>query len=524
MNAHVDAPGRGVKYALAFTAFLRGVLGIALQWGQLVFCKVAFDGIDAKHLSGNQRAMAHKLFGDVGAVPDIAREVIVQVKGARVGGSWLAALRLLHLALTVPLDALAPGEVAVGVIVAPDLRLARQALRFVVGAAKGCPSIKRLVESESGDSITLRRPDGARVAIECLPATRGGSALRGRSLFGAVLDECAFFHGADYQVNDAELFKAVAPRILPGGQVLLVSTPWCESGLLHELFRDNFGKPQTALAALCPTPLMRKDERIRRMIERERVRDPQNARREFDAEFVTQGAGRFFDAAAIGRCISAGAFCGTGPVGCGADFAFRSDSSALIVVRRVAERVEVIDWCEMKPTKSQALRPSAVVERFAAMAKHHGCGAITADYHYIEAVREHATAAGIRLVAAPGGQGGKLKTFVRARALLHDGRCVFRPEHGRLVAQLREVTSSPTPGGGLAIKSPRRRGSHGDLVSAWVLAVHAAFSAVTTRPYRELMRYRHGLPKARGIPVVATGSAFGRYQAPDELRLFVDER
>ena len=71
--------------------------------------------------------------------------------------------------------------------------------------------------------------------LEALPATRGGSALRGRSLVGAVLDEAAFFRDEDYSVNDAEIYRAVAPRILPEGQTIIASTPWAEGvGLLQQ--------------------------------------------------------------------------------------------------------------------------------------------------------------------------------------------------------------------------------------------------------------------------------------------------
>ena len=60
------------------------------------------------------------------------------------------------------------------------------------------------------------------------------------------------------------------------------------------------------------------------------------------------------------------------------------------------------------------------------------------------------------------------------------------PHHPRLEAQLRAVVSRPMPGGGYRITSPRRPdGSHGDLVSAVVLATWAASQQSTTtyRPF-----------------------------------------
>ena len=51
-----------------------------------------------------------------------------------------------------------------------------------------------------------------------------------------------------------------------------------------------------------------------------------------------------------------------------------------------------------------------------------------------------------------------------------------------MVQQAKLVTAKPAPGGTTTIKIPRKIGlGHGDIVSAWVLAVHRlAYSAVAT--------------------------------------------
>ena len=61
---------------------------------------------------------------------------------------------------------------------------------------------------------------------------------------------------------------------------------------------------------------------------------------------------------------------------------------------------------------------------------------------------------------------------------MHEGR-IKLPKNPRLIRQLKEVVAKPTPGGGLSITSPRRKGAgHGDLVSALVLAIWEAKRAV----------------------------------------------
>ena len=71
------------------------------------------------------------------------------------------------------------------------------------------PSLARMVAAETADSVTIERPDGRRVVIECLPATRGGSAVRGRSLVGAVLDESAFFLGTRTRARWSTTWRSI---------------------------------------------------------------------------------------------------------------------------------------------------------------------------------------------------------------------------------------------------------------------------------------------------------------------------
>lgn len=460
-----------------FTRFVER-LGVTLTPGQRVIARVAFDGVEPCDLGFADRELAKRIFGDVERIPAEARHVLVAVCGARGGKSYvLVALRMLHQALTVSLATLAPGEHASGIIVAPDLRLARHGLRYVTGAIAKVPELAEMVRAETSETVTIRRPDGV-VTIECLPATRGGSALRGRSLVGAALDEAAFFRDDSYQVNDVEVFKAVAPRVMAGGQVVIASTPWAEAGLLYDFFRANRETPTTAMAAHAPTTLLRDDARTRGLVERERQRDPENASREFDAEFMGSAGGQWFDSSALEAAVVKGrelpvARAGGSVIAMGVDAAFVRDASAGVVVQRVGRKYVVSDVLELRPERRQALRPSAVAGAWAEMAGRYGLRQMVGDGHAREPMREHLEARNIVLQSAPEGQSGKVKVYTKARALLHEGR-VELPEHSRLARQLREVQGRPTPGGGIQIVSPRRGGAHGDLVSAFVLALWRA--------------------------------------------------
>lgn len=286
-----------------FTRFA-ALVGLALTPGQTAFGAVAFDGVAPTQLAPELQELARRIFGDVVAVPAAARKVVAMAKGRDAGGSRMGATRGLHLALTADLSRLEPDEPAYVLFVAPKIRLARVAKRFALAAARRVPRLH--ISGEHRDGFTVTRHDGRAVVFECIAAARGGDTGRGVPVLFAMLDEAAFFRDEESgQVNDRHIFNALVPRVLPGGQLLIVSSPWVESGLLYDEFQKNHGAPVTALAAHCPTLVMRPDPETAATVEVERERDPENARREFDAEFLTAGAGLFFDSGALSRCIDA---------------------------------------------------------------------------------------------------------------------------------------------------------------------------------------------------------------------------
>ena len=455
-----------------YCEFVEEHCGVRLTDAQRLLCAVAFDGAEPSGKVGEA------IFGQLQSIPEVARETVCAVCGARAGKTLLlVGLRMLYLALTVSIETLAPGEQAVALIVAPDMRLARQALRYVSGAVTGSPTLSQALAGEpTADVVRLYRENGEIVTVECLPATRGGAALRGRSLVGAALDECAFFRDETFQVNDVELYKAVSPRILPGGQIVIASTPWAEAGLLWKTFQDNHGMPRYALAAHAPTMLLRNDAHTRAHVDRERSRDPENAAREFDAVFMGTGADAFFDARAIDRAVDPalelGADVSPGwQVTFGADFGFARDSSALVAVHIHDGRRTVADLLELRPEPGKPLSPREVVRSFAEMVERHRGSYVMADAHYREAIQELLNDHDLGLIDAPT---APAEAYVVARTLLHGG-LVRLPRHPRLLAQLREVRARRTSGGAVTIIQPRKpTGGHGDLVSALVLALYQA--------------------------------------------------
>lgn len=471
---------------------------------------------------GDAEAVAH--FGcQVAELPGVAPRTVAVRAGGRGGkSSRLVAPKALHAAWTVPLPTLALGEAASSLIVAPDMKLARQTFSFVLGYIEGSKILTRaLVEPPSKESLVLRRPDGKRVRVEVLAATRGGRAVRARTLVFAALEEaCFFFDEQSGVVNDADVYRAVLQRVVPGGQVWIVSTPWlADVGLLETTIAKNFGTHGNALAVTAGTRALNPTWDPTGEIEKDlREQDPEAAVREIDGQPMAGGAGTFIDGAAISGCVDDLLELPLPPgghqVAFGVDLGFVSDSSALVgVTREEPHVVAVLE--EQRPTKGAPLKPTAVTADFVATMRRYDAREVVGDGHYKETAKEGFEPSGVAFVDAPGGRDGKTAAYLHAKRLIVERR-VRLPNMPRLLGQLRQIVSKPAPGGGVIISFPRRRGGggHGDLVSAFVNALWAAKADAEPGwlvAMKRLAHHKAGSP----APITIGGQALIESRMPD---------
>jgi hypothetical protein len=485
VRAQKRAPGP------SFIEFL-GQLGVHLEPGQAVFWAVAADGVHPCDLPSEQRELAATIFGaDVERVPAGARHVVALIKGAESGFSFIVGLRLLHRALFASVTEAAKGEIRPALCIAPDLRAGRIPVRVAREAAESDARIRSMIERATADGFVLDRGDGKRTSVECLPATNGGRASRGRRYVEVVLDEASLFRDESGAVSDKDVFQSVVTRCK--GTTWLGSTPWLPSNVIWRLYQENYGAPVDCLAAKLPTTIARSDPRVLRQVAKVEALDPHAAAVEFHCE-LPNSAATFFDQAALDLAfdddVSGVSTSERGStVAAAIDLGLRRDASACTILRVENGTLVPAEVVEIKPQKGQPLKPSAVCERFAAVCKRHGVTQVTADQHYLESLREHLGAHGISVREAPSGAGGKLETYEAVRGMLNEGRLRFGREHRTLVDQLRAIIGVPVSGGGILIRQPRRsrHGGHCDSASAYVLAAHALARFVRVRrqhPYR----------------------------------------
>ncbi len=293
---------------LSFRSFLESRDFCGLELSPLM--AAIADGSEGRTPSSIDDETCALHFGcTIDQLPKEPRRTISVRAGGRGGKtSRLLAPKALHAAWTVRLPTLRRGEVASSLLIAPDLKLARQVIDFAVGYVDGSRILRNaLVSDPRKDGIELKRPDGKRVRIEILAATRGGRSVRGRTLCFAGLDEACFFYDeSSGVVNDADVYRAVAQRVVPGGQVWIASTPWvADVGLLESILARNFGTHTHALCVTAGTRALNPTWDPTGEIERDlREQDPDAASREIDGEPIAGGAGVFFDQSAIRQCVA----------------------------------------------------------------------------------------------------------------------------------------------------------------------------------------------------------------------------
>ena len=88
-------------------------------------------------------------------------------------------------------------------------------------------------------------------------------------------------------------------------------------------------------------------------------------------------------------------------------------------------RYRVAELHERRPAEGQPLKPSETVREFAGIVTRQRATYVVADGHYREAIAEHLATASLGFVDAPT---TPADAFVRARELLHEGRCVLPNE------------------------------------------------------------------------------------------------
>lgn len=203
--------------------------------------------------------------------------------GARSGKSFLSSIIALYESTRQRWrQYVNPGEANYTVIIGTRMQQAQDIIGRNCARMIADSRIRHLVE-ESWATV-LRLTNGA--VISSYPAS--STAARGLAISTLIFDEVAHFMSGDSPKADHLIYDSLLPRTaqFPGAKILMISTPASQSGLFWDIFDEGF-QVSGRLTCQAPTKLVNLTIPLE-FIEREHLRDPDNAARELDAEFAMQ--------------------------------------------------------------------------------------------------------------------------------------------------------------------------------------------------------------------------------------------
>lgn len=435
-------------------------------------------------------AEMQRYFGCV-ELPPVLPTIVALICGVRGGKSLIAACAGIHAALTADLSRLKKWELPRVAIVGPRTDTAAATFHQLKSLLQNSTVLRRFIDGDpTSDTVVIRRPDGRRVEICVVPASKGGATLRNRWLVGAIFEELAQIGAEDEgaSVTAEELTRAAVTRLLQGqdrpewhGQVWYITSPFGPTGLAWETYKNHFGKPGRVLVVHAPTralnPTIPQSE-----IDALAATQPDVAAREYGAEWVDADSA-YLGAALVDRALrdaplervrGRGGVCSVG-----ADFGTRGNATTLAVAwaeqRGTAQRplwhTVVGGAWQWVGSKAHPLSPKAVLSEMAGHLRRYGVRRIRCDGWSFDAMRDHARDAGLELVQTkPGDQDA---AYASLKALLSTETLELPPVpemRADLIAIRQKATS-----GGVRIVLPRTaNGRHCDFAPSVALAAAGA--------------------------------------------------
>lgn len=172
----------------------------------------------------------------------------VCIVGRQAGKTAIAGLVTAYEAVTAGEDA--RGQVALSI--AQDMRAATRALfKAATGPLEDVPSLAGEIMNRTADSLELRNG----LTLLCYPCRP--AAVRGLRARVVCIDELAFFIATDGKPTDLEMLRAIRPTLATTrGRLLVLSSPYGQSGALWELYRAHFGRDSETLVWQADAPSM----------------------------------------------------------------------------------------------------------------------------------------------------------------------------------------------------------------------------------------------------------------------------
>lgn len=320
------------------------------------------------------------------------------------------------------------------------------------------------VVRSTADTLELR--NGVSLsAYPCRPA-----AVRGLRACIVVIDELAFFTATDGRPVDTEMLRVARGRVATtGGKLIVLSSPYAQTGALYELHRKHYGRDDSSTLvwqASAPdmNPTLPAD-----YLARMEADDPEAFRSEVLGEF-RQGVSTLLDPDAIAACVASGVHERApepGPQYVGfTDPASGSgkDAFTIAVAHRVGERVLVDAVRAWKPP----FNPSGAIAEAAALFKSYGLRETTGDRYAPGFVSEGFRSSGVTYRPT---ERDRSALYLDLVPIVNAGRALLLDD-AELLRELRGLERRRGPSG--RDRVDHRAGAHDDRANAVAGAISLA--------------------------------------------------
>jgi len=227
------------------------------------------------------------------------KEVVI-IAGRRGGKDSIASLVGAHSAAMFSDRAnLRPGERAQVLCLACDRDQAKIVLNYTRSYFTELPLLHGMVSKETQFGFELTNN------IDVSVATNSFRSVRGRPILCAILDEVAYWRDDNSANPDVEVYNALKPGLasLPGSVIILISSPYRKSGLLHTKYKDKFGKDDDKVLVIKAPTRVLNPTIPQSVVDEAMAEDSAAASAEWMAEF-RDDISAFVSREAVEACIS----------------------------------------------------------------------------------------------------------------------------------------------------------------------------------------------------------------------------
>lgn len=492
--------GFGARASLARNLGRRGLSTRHPTWETLEQLFTEPWGFGIATATAVQRAVLRTLegrpLGDLATDPDVLEALggvvpsndapteMILLAGIRSGKSLIAAAAAVHASQRCQVDHLAAGEIPRVSIVSLTQDLSSVVLQHLRGAILGSPLLSRLLVRQTADTIVLRHPSGRPVEIKVVAGSKAAGALVARWSAGLILDEASRMSGSeDAVVSFDDARAAMVGRLLPGAQMISISSPWGPSGPFYDLFTESHGNPTSRIVSMrargpAMNPVWWTPERCCEL----QANDPESYATDVDCRWRTADES-FLSADQVDRCTRADALDvppdPRNTYVAAMDPATRSNAWTLIIMTRDGKQRTVCVAREWVP-KAGPLSPSEVLADIAVICRSYGVTTVQSDGWSLDALRDLARQHGLSLFCPSSGNQDRTDRYLALRRDIQEG-LISIPAEAQLRQDLlglrRRVTQN-----GVTIHLPQTSdGRHCDYAPSMALA-HSAYIPDSVRP------------------------------------------